>query len=108
MTDAVGGMIRLRALVSAADAPSLWDLRCLVRERLVTWVWQHQRESVPRLRADLAGPGAEPVRPAPEPGPDARVFSGGGDGEARGAAFTGPDEPGAARSEARPRGENED
>ena len=96
MTDAVGGMIRLRALVSAHDAPTLWDLRCLVRERLVTWVWQHQPGSVPRVRADLAGPGSAPLRPAPsrpsdQPG-DARVFSGGDDGEARGAAFAGPDD----------------
>jgi small-conductance mechanosensitive channel len=102
MTDAVGGMIRLRALVSADDAPSLWDLRCLVRERLVSWVWQHQRESLPRLRADVAQAGPVPPRPAP-PAPDdhgaaddARVFSGGGDGEARGAAFAGPDEGGRA------------
>ncbi|MGC1212965.1 MAG: mechanosensitive ion channel domain-containing protein, partial [Micromonospora sp.] len=38
VTDATGGMIRVRALVSAADAGSLWDLRCLVREHLVAWV----------------------------------------------------------------------
>ncbi|MGX6601111.1 mechanosensitive ion channel family protein [Micromonosporaceae bacterium Da 78-11] len=100
VTDAVGGMIRLRALVSANDSPALWDLRCLVRERLVSWVWQHQRESLPRLRADVGAPspGSAPLRPVsrPEgtqdaPG-DARVFSGGDDGEARGAAFAGPDE----------------
>jgi small-conductance mechanosensitive channel len=98
MTDAVGGMIRLRALVSAHDAPTLWDLRCLVRERLVTWVWQHQPESVPRVRADLTGPGGAASRPArahPHDAPgDARVFSGGDDGEARGAAFAGPDDSG--------------
>lgn len=56
VTDAVGGMIRLRALVSANDAPALWDLRCLVRERLVTWVWTHQRDSLPRVRADINAP----------------------------------------------------
>ena len=97
VTDAVGGMIRLRALVSAPDAGSLWDLRCLVRERLVTFVWEHQRASLPRLRADVAPPGSAPFRPAPRPDPDrsddARVFSGAGDGESRAAAFAGPDEP---------------
>jgi small-conductance mechanosensitive channel len=98
VTDAVGGSMRLRALVSAADAPSLWDLRCLVRERLVGYVWQHQRDALPRMRADLAGPGAAPLRPAPRSGPqpddapaDARVFSAGGDAQARGAQFAGPD-----------------
>jgi hypothetical protein len=97
VTDAVGGNVRLRALVSAADAASLWDLRCLVRERLVAYVWQHQRDSLPRVRADLER-SAEPApdRPAPEPSPepsnDAQVFSGGRDGEERGARFGGPDD----------------
>ena len=97
VTDAVGGMVRLRALVSANDAPALWDLRCLVRERLVTYIWAHQRASLPRLRADVAPPGSAPFPPAPRTEPDdsgdARVFSGGGDGESRGATFSGPDEP---------------
>ena len=102
VTDAVGGMIRLRALVSAVDAPSLWDLRCLVRERLVAWVWAHQRESLPRVRADVDAPRdlvrgkAAPGESGPAAGDDARVFSGGDDAEARAAAFTGPDEPGLA------------
>ena len=104
VTDAVGGMIRLRALVSAHDAGSLWDLRCLVRERLVAWVFEHQRDSLPRLRADLAQdervlPGQTPHHPAadrpagePEAGGDARVFGGTGDGAERAVAFSGPDE----------------
>lgn len=97
VTDAVGGSIRLRALVSAADAASLWDLRCLVRERLVAWVWERQRDALPRVRADVGAPREThaPLRPAVRPEGDAsgdgRVFSGGDDGEARGAAFAGPD-----------------
>ena len=94
VTDAVGGMVRLRALVSANDAPGLWDLRCLVRERLVTYVWAHQRDALPRFRADVTPPGSAPFRPAPRTQPDdARVFSGAGDGRTRGATFAGPDEP---------------
>ncbi len=101
VTDAVGGMIRLRALVSAADAPSLWDLRCLVRERLVGWVWENRRDALPRVRnevgtsheSDAARPPIGRPGPAPEASGDDRVFSGGDDGEARGAAFAGPDEP---------------
>ena len=103
VTDAVGGMIRLRALVSAHDAGSLWDLRCLVRERLVAWVFEHQRDSLPRLRADVAQgermlpdqPADQPAdKPAGEPaaGSDARVFGGTGDGDERAVAFSGPDE----------------
>ena len=98
VTDAVGGMIRLRALVSANDAPSLWDLRCLVRERLVTWVWEHQQSSLPRIRTTFTSeqPAAEPALPAlpvgPGAGDDARVFSGGRDGDDRGSQFGGPDQ----------------
>jgi len=104
VTDAVGGMIRLRALVSAHDAGSLWDLRCLVRERLVAWVFEHQRNSLPRLRADVAQgervlPGQDAHHPAAdrpageaEAGGDARVFGGTGDGAERAVAFSGPDE----------------
>jgi small-conductance mechanosensitive channel len=99
VTEAVGGMIRLRALVSAHDAGALWDLRCLVRERLVTWVWEHHRGALPRLRADT-NPPQPPVsvpvdhtgRPGPDGGDDGQVFAGSTDGDARGAAFVGPDE----------------
>jgi small-conductance mechanosensitive channel len=96
VTDAVGGMIRLRALVSAHDAPSLWDLRCLVRERLVATVWEHQKDALPRIRASVAeeSAGAPPVHPGPpvdqEASADSRVFGGGGDGDRRGARFGGP------------------
>ncbi len=100
VTEATGGLIRLRALVSANDAPALWDLRCLVRERLVSYVWEKQRDSLPRIRADVSAPGpvvaARPVAASTEAPDDSRVFSGGDDGEARGAAFAGRDEPVAA------------
>ncbi|GAA0423923.1 mechanosensitive ion channel family protein [Actinoplanes campanulatus] len=95
VTEAIDGRVRLRALVSAHDAAALWDLRCLVREQLVGWIWQHQREALPRIRAEV-----ESVAPAPVwvgghsgPGPSsdaARVFSGGLDGDTRGLVFGGP------------------
>ncbi|BEL12489.1 mechanosensitive ion channel [Actinoplanes sichuanensis] len=99
VTGATDGVIRLRALVSANDAAALWDLRCLVRERLVGWIWQHQRAAVPRMRAELAKAVLPTGVPAPQRGPDAdsdaesdaaRVFSGGVDGDARGVVFGGP------------------
>ncbi|WP_127503113.1 mechanosensitive ion channel family protein [Actinoplanes solisilvae] len=88
----VGGTVRLRALVSASDAPSLWDLRCLVRERLVTYIWAHQRDSLPRYRADLDRATVTPSRPTPLPDAgSSRMFTG-QDGDERAAAFSGPDE----------------
>jgi hypothetical protein len=50
--------IRLRALVSAKDADALWDLRCLVREKLLAhltshpdWLPQRRRAPDPPPRA---------------------------------------------------------
>ncbi|MFC0005379.1 mechanosensitive ion channel family protein [Micromonospora siamensis] len=104
VTDATGGMIKVRALVSAADAGSLWDLRCLVREHLAAWVRDHRPTALPRLRTELGdASGAlpwqwvQPRRPVrrlaePEMPDDARVFGGSDDGDARSEAFVGPEE----------------
>ncbi len=43
----------LRALVSAVDAGKAWDLRCLVREKLITWL-QGQPHGLPLLRAEAS------------------------------------------------------
>lgn len=50
------GTVELRALVSAADWASLWDLRCDVREHLVTYLQEHHPHALPRLRAELTAP----------------------------------------------------
>jgi small-conductance mechanosensitive channel len=57
VTDAVGGLVRVRVLVSAVDASALFDLRCHVRERLVAWAREHET-AVPRRRVELV-PGVE-------------------------------------------------
>lgn len=61
VTDAVGGYVRVRVLVSARDAPTLFDLRCLVRENLVAWINAENPEAVPLGRVE--------VRQAPERAP---------------------------------------
>jgi small-conductance mechanosensitive channel len=50
---AVDGVVRLRALLSAGDAGSLWDLRCAVREHLVAWIRDVQPGALPRTRTEL-------------------------------------------------------
>jgi len=65
---AVGGQVTVRALVSAVDAPTLWDLRCAVREGLVNWV--RQESARPRTRMEF-GPG--PAGPVPDPADLARL-----------------------------------
>jgi small-conductance mechanosensitive channel len=67
VTGATGSFVRARALVSAADAPTLWDLRCDVRERLVEWIRDNHPAALPRLRAEVVevspGRAARPESP---------------------------------------------
>jgi small-conductance mechanosensitive channel len=46
--------VELRALMSAPDASSAWDLRCKVREEHLEFIQKNYPESLPRLRAELA------------------------------------------------------
>jgi len=85
VVDAVGGHVRVRALASAADAPTLFDLRCYVREGLVEWAQREAPQTMPKVRLEQ-GPAPESVqardqvapraarRPAPEaePAPEER------------------------------------
>jgi small-conductance mechanosensitive channel len=59
VTAATERTLELRALMSAADSPSTWELRCEVREKLLAYL-QHHPHSLPRLRADIA---ASPTGP---------------------------------------------
>ena len=57
----------LRALVSADSAPTAWDLRCEVRERLLAWLQQHRPPALPAVRAELEAPAPQQLEaPAPE------------------------------------------
>lgn len=58
ITEATGGLVRARILVSAIDASTLWDLRCLVRELLVEWVHGEQSVMLPRSRVTSQGEGS--------------------------------------------------
>ena len=54
VTDVTEESVQLRALVSAADAGKLWDLRCKVREALVRHLRDEQPGALPRVRAEVA------------------------------------------------------
>jgi small-conductance mechanosensitive channel len=58
VTSATERAVELRAVVSAADAASLWDLRCEVREKLIAFINSQYPEALPRLRAELGQPKA--------------------------------------------------
>jgi len=53
VTNASEHTMELRALMSAADSPTAWNLRCLVRERLITFLQQTYPQSLPRTRVEM-------------------------------------------------------
>lgn len=50
--------MQVRVLVSSADAPRGWDLRCRVREALIAHVQRTDPAGLPRLRAEVARSGS--------------------------------------------------
>ena len=48
--------VELRALVSAANSTNAWELRCDVREKLLSFLQSNYSESLPRLRAEVVNP----------------------------------------------------
>jgi small-conductance mechanosensitive channel len=53
VTDARERTLELRILASASDAPSTWNLRCEIREKLVAFLQERYPECLPRVRAEL-------------------------------------------------------
>jgi hypothetical protein len=89
VTDAVGGVVRVRIVVSAPNAGALFDLRCAIREGLVDWV-QHRRV-LPIQRIKASDMAAEPQPRRESMGETKRVasgmFSGSPEAEERARAF---------------------
>lgn len=50
ITDAVGGYVQVRALISAADAFAMFDLSRTVREQMLLWLQKENPEGLPRTR----------------------------------------------------------
>lgn len=93
VTDAVGSFVRVRALVSASDAGRLWDLRCEVREHLVSWLRAHHPGALPQVRVrDLPRATGRVAEQSPNGASDNRVFGDSPDGQERVQAFSGPDQ----------------
>jgi small-conductance mechanosensitive channel len=61
VTDATDRAVQLRALMSAPDAGTAWDLRCHVREKLIEFIQARHPGSLPRIRAHVD---SEPSLPA--------------------------------------------
>ncbi len=53
MVDCEENVAKIRILVSAADSPTAWDLRCFIREQIVAFIKENYPESLPKTRAVL-------------------------------------------------------
>jgi hypothetical protein len=53
VTDATEQTVELRALMSASDASTAWDLRCYVRETFVKFLQENYPDALPKTRAVL-------------------------------------------------------
>jgi small-conductance mechanosensitive channel len=53
VTEAKSHSIELRILVSAANPDNAWDLRCHVREKMISFLQQEFPQCLPRLRVSL-------------------------------------------------------
>ncbi|GAY16039.1 mechanosensitive ion channel family protein [Mycobacterium sp. shizuoka-1] len=95
VTDAVGGHLRVRMLVSAANAGALFDLRCTVREGMVRWLQRTNPGALPRWRIEQFREASanlethDAVTPSHRRA-DAQLFSGSPQAEQRGRTFEGP------------------
>jgi len=64
VTGAGEQVLELRALMSAVDAPTAWDLRCEVREKLITYLQENCPESLPKIRSLEVGEQSRGTFPA--------------------------------------------
>jgi len=60
VTNTTDRTVELRALMSASDAPTAWNLRCEVREKLIEFIQKNYPDGLPKVRAEIR----ESVSPA--------------------------------------------
>ena len=53
VTDATEHTVELRALMSAPDSGTAWDLRCEIREKMIHYLQEKHPDSLPKARAEL-------------------------------------------------------
>ena len=90
VTDATGGFVRVRILVTAVDAPTLFDLRCYIREEMVEWLQTQDPASLPRTRVQLveAEPRVESTPVAKTHTDQIGLFTGSAEAEERASLLT--------------------
>ena len=51
--DATGGYVTVRCVASAKDSSDQWNLRCLIREKVIEWVRAEHPEALPVTRVQM-------------------------------------------------------
>ncbi|WNG90495.1 mechanosensitive ion channel [Mycobacterium sp. ITM-2016-00317] len=95
VTDAVDGLVRVRILLSAPNAGAVFDLRCDIREGMVSWLQRTNPGALPRKRIEHQRDGGRIDHTAAlraESQADSGLFSGSPRAERRGRAFDHADE----------------
>jgi small-conductance mechanosensitive channel len=92
VTDAINGVVHVRVLLTGVDAPTLFDLRCFVREEMIRWLQAAAPDSLPRTRLVLS---RDQGRVAEDPVTQGQrhereLFSGSAEADRRSRDFTGP------------------
>ncbi|MGE4313284.1 MAG: mechanosensitive ion channel family protein [Pseudobdellovibrionaceae bacterium] len=55
VVDTTEKTMKVRVLVSATDSSTAWDLRCLVREKMIGFVQENYPQFLPQNRAEISG-----------------------------------------------------
>ena len=53
VSDTEKDSIEVRGLVSARTSPQAWDLRCEIREKMISWLQKEHPGALPRLRGSM-------------------------------------------------------
>jgi hypothetical protein len=81
VTDATDRTMKLRGLVSAANASDAWDLRCDLREHLIDFLQREHPDCLPRERELHVRHDGEPRTAPPDRPSEGGDSSTGGDPE---------------------------
>ncbi|MCU1474115.1 mechanosensitive ion channel domain-containing protein [Amnibacterium sp.] len=92
VTDAINAVVHVRILLTAVDAPTLFDLRCFVREEMIRWMQRTAPDALPRTRLVITrDPGSVAEDPVTQgERRDRELFSGSAEADRRSRNFTGP------------------
>ncbi|MGJ3236716.1 mechanosensitive ion channel family protein [Marivirga sp.] len=53
VTDCTEKTMQIRLLMSAKDSPTAWDLRCLIREKMLVFIQQNYPDALPKTRLEM-------------------------------------------------------